>query len=157
MPFLYLSDPKFVHRHYLWFEIDVKSHMKRMFQKIEIKGYLSQICLNVVWTFSSSMFFILYEGFTELSNYTCQVLFQKRSNAFQHFFNLPPPHPKNQSMLLEWQQWKKKIRKKKKKNCGKRKNESDWTGIEVSWREDGFLCSQWKAVITLLSSCSGSS
>lgn len=56
MPFLYLSDPKFVQRHYLWFEIDVKSHMKRMFQKIEIKGYLSQICLYVVWTFSSSIF-----------------------------------------------------------------------------------------------------
>lgn len=83
------------------------------------------------------------DDFTELGNYTCQVLY-KNVMFYTPFFT-PPPQTQSR---LEWQHSKK---------CGKRKNESDWTGIEVSWKEDGFLCSQWKAVITVLSSCSGSS
>lgn len=45
---------------------------------------------------------------------------------------------------------------RKKKISVRRKNESDWSRIEASRREDGFLGSQWKAVITGLSSCCGS-
>lgn len=46
-------------------------------------------------------FLILY-GFTELSNYTCQVLLKKKKKVMlSNFFN---PPKRTQSRLLEWQQ-----------------------------------------------------
>lgn len=52
-------------------------------------------------------FLILYEAFTELSNYTCQRY--SKCNAFHHIFS----RPNTQSMLPEWQCCKKMQKKEK--------------------------------------------
>lgn len=69
-------------------------------------------------------FLISYEGFTELSNYTCQVLFKKVMFSTTLFF-IPSKKKPNLGCLND----------SVARNCGKRKNESDWTGIEVSRRK----------------------
>ena len=56
-------------------------------------------------------FLISCEGFTELSNYTCQVLFKKVMFSTSFFFK--PSKKKPQSRLLEWQRCKKLWKKEK--------------------------------------------
>lgn len=131
--FLYLSDVRCIQRHYLWFEIDVKSHMKRVSEDARSKGVF-HIGL-VVWTFSSSVSWCCMASHNWVIT-PAKCYSKNKKVTLSNFFTPTPTKKKTQSRLLEWQQCKKK--------CGKKEKKWEW----LNWNRS-VMEGRWISVLSV--------